>query len=320
MRDSLAINTSAALIGPNNEQPHIIAPVQITADSQNNRLARVTYARDVHDVTPTISDFYLGSDMWDCVAYKQYVIASERGTNSVVMLDAAGKLVEVLIDGGDASPFGKMDGRKAVRTASIERAREAITVFPEGLYVDEEADELYIGSLAQQAIRVVNINTRAIVRTIDVPVDGNSAFIKFAVSNGTFGPRGTVAVCTAGIGGNFQAPMVIRPDGTRWNFDYAVYKRTCAGWGHGVIYPSAVALGPQGMAYGGTSKGIMLIDARRGGDEVPTAQVLAGFEEYKARGLEFLHGPDGYGQAGAPAPFGVSANIDAYLRHVGHSR
>jgi hypothetical protein len=45
--------------------------------------------------------------------------------------------------------------------------------------------------------------------------DGNSQFVKIALSDGTFGPRGTLFIWTFS-NRDLGMPVVFLPDGTRW--------------------------------------------------------------------------------------------------------
>jgi hypothetical protein len=74
------------------------------------------------------------------------------------------------------------------------------------------------------------------------------------------------------------------------------------------------------LVLGGVVEGVLMITQRQAGDQEFSAAAAAGENEYKTRGLDLLHGENGFGFYALPLPWGVSTNIDAFLLANGHTR
>jgi hypothetical protein len=175
---------------------------------------------------------------------------------------------------------------------------------------------LYFASLAQAQVRRVNLATGVLQVVATVPTDDNSGFVKIAVSDGTFGPLGTVFTWTwsNAQGGN---PATHLPDGTRWKWEE---QNGGAGAFAHFVYPTAGAVGQGRLILGGVNEGLLSISRRQAGDIIPGAAETRGAADFAARGLHLLHGHNGYGFYGLPLPWGVTADIDAYLLSQGHTK
>jgi hypothetical protein len=295
-----------------NEKPHLVGPVLFAADSQNNRIIRAEFSATTHAQRAKVTEFILGiADPWDVVCEDGVLYVSERQAHRIRAYDATtGALIRTVVEG---QPLAFIDrNREVVRIASLDACKTQPCVAPEGLYWHD--GWLYFGSKAQADIRRVRPDGSGLEVASYLVLDDNAKFVKFAVSDGTFGPAGAIAAAMWS-NADYGWPQVRLHGGTRWGI--ANSTPDIAGAGGGFVYVSAVAFGQGRMVIGGANEGILEI-TRRTGELLASAAVSAGSTEYIANGFDILHGAHGFGFYGLPLPWGVSANIDVYLAHVGH--
>lgn len=311
---TVVINEAAApLPHENNEKPHAVGPVMFVADSQRNRVCRVEFSPVAHNVPPRVTEFITGiADPWDVVCQGGVLYVSERQSHRIAAYDATtGAYLRTLVQGPAMSSIDRY--RKIVRGASMAILQAQSCVGPEGLYLLD--DWLYFGSAAQGQVRRLHVTTGVLELVCAVPMDNNSQFVKLAVSDGTFGPKGTVFTTTwsAKEGG---LPAATLPNGTRWKWSTgSVGSGAWSDFG----YASAVAVSQGRLVCGGVTEGLLAISRRQAGDQMASAEVTRGAEAYAARALHLLHGDNGFGFYGLQLPWGVSSDIDAFLTFHGHS-
>jgi hypothetical protein len=311
---TLAVNTAAAPIPTEgNQQPHITGPVCFIADTQNNRVCKLEFSPVSRSVPPRVTEFLTGiQDPWDVVFHDGVLYVSERKSHRICAYDATtGARLRTVVQGTALAYVDR--NRDVIRTASVVDCQAQPCVAPEGLY--QLDDWLYFGSKAQAQIRRVHLVTGEVQVVGPVQMDGNSKFVKFAVSDGTFGPRGSVFFASwsnawYGYAGGYA------PGPTSWKW---FEQLGGAGSWQGFVYVTAVAVGQGRLVIGGANEGVLLITRRQAGDVVPSAAVTRGAAEYRSRGLNLLHGEYGFGFYGLRLPWGVSSDIDAFLMHQGHA-
>ena len=121
------------------------------------------------------------------------------------------------------------------------------------------------------------------------------------------------------MGGGWARVML--PDGTTWPIGVKVAEdRKGAGWPHGFVYCSAVAIGPYGIAMGGSNEGVMVVTRRIAGEPTVSAAAIRGERKFRDSGLIMVHGMGGFGMYDIPLPWGVDPDIDAYLIQNGHTQ
>ena len=322
---TLVVDETAAEI-PNGgvmEKPHIApGPVAFVADSQNNRVCKLQFDKASHASPAVVTEFITGlGDPWDVVCVDGVLYVSERTSHRIAAYDATtGALIRVVVSG---LPLATLNAsiRRMQRNAGVSLAdvRAQPCVAPEGLY--HWNGWLYFGSLVQKQVRRVHLVTGAVEVAVAEPyTDDGSNFIKIAVSGaGTFGPPGTVWLCTfagAGYGGR---PAAYLPGGAQWD-----YGNILAGEGPGRVwtglrYACAVAVGPGRLAHASSEEGIWLVGKSTPADGSwgwTRTQFL--WRMWMDQGWHLTHGPGGWGYYGLPQPWGVSTDIDDYLRACGH--
>jgi hypothetical protein len=203
-------------------------------------------------------------------------------------------------------------------------------VGPEGLvkFVDENGVFwLIFGSWAMDQIRRVRPDTGEV--QVCVPtllLDNNSLWVHLAISDGTFGARGTLFHNTwsaANASASNPYPEAWKYEGgltwSRWQY-YAGTEYTEPGlpWPSNEMgYPTAAGVGNGMLAFGGASRGIRILSRKLPSDNV-IPNFLAGRTEWVNEGWAESHGPGGFSDTGLALPWGVSANKDAYLQAHGH--
>lgn len=324
---TLAVNETAPPIpSENNERPHVVGPVMFLTDSQNNRIAKVEFSATSHVVPPKVTEFVVGiADPWDVVYSNGLIYVSERKAHRIAAYDAStGAYVRTVISG---EPLATIDQNRVARlSASLTTAREQPCVAPEGLFKLPDDPWLYFGSIAMAQVKRVHLGTGEVQVVCDIPADGNSTYAKIAVSDGSFGPRGTVFVWSWS---NRQRglPFVYLPEGFGWPHwsgtirEWAFFEQESGPgqWGH-FVYGSAGAVGQGRMVCAGAGEGLLVLSMRQAGDVTASASVQLGEREYHDRGLHLLYGHRGYGFYGLPLPWGTSVDLDNYFEFHGHLR
>jgi hypothetical protein len=313
---TFAFDASAAPIpGEGNLQPHLTGVVMFVADTQRDRVCRLEFSPTSHAVPPKVTEFLTGlADPWDVVCRDGVLYVAERLSHRIAAYDArTGALLRVVVQGPGGASVDV--NREVVRRQPVAALQTLPCVAPEGLYLLD--DWLYWGSIAQAQVRRVSLKTGEVQVVAAVATDGNTKFCKIAVSDGTFGERGTV-FWASWTNAQYGYPAARRPDGTGWSYYYG--NEPFAGAGGGFVYPSAVGVSHGRLVFGGAGEGIMQITRRQPGDATRSEQAAAGSREFAAKGYDLAYGAYGYGQTGQPLPWGESSNIDAYLVFCGHTR
>ncbi len=295
------------------EEPHDKAPVLFVADTQNNRVCRLEFDPRSHATPAKVTEFLTGlADPWDVVCGDGVLYVSERTANRINAYDATtGAFVRTVVSGATGLCTLHPQHRKAIRNpgVTLETVRAQPCQLPEGLYLLD--GWLYFGSLAQQQVKRVNLETGVIEVVFTPTFDSNSNFVKIAVSDGTLFPRGRVLACTwAVINGGYPQGMSRGADS--------------AGHGPGLPfevlgYPTAVAVGDGRMACAAASEGVILVSKALPTDK-PVTQARWRALEAAWQPYILSHGHGGFGHVGLPLPWGASPEIDEYLTLHGHKR
>lgn len=314
---TLAVNESAPPIpSEGNEKPHQTGPVAFISDTQNNRILRIEFSATSRSVPPKVTEFITGlGDPWDCVYSQGVLYVSERTRHRIAAYDATtGAFQKVVISGEN---LGFVDPQRKPRLnagVTLDAVRAQPCVAPEGLYL--RGRSLYFGSRLMEQVREVNLDTGAVVRRQDIYCDGNSVYAKIAVSDGTFGPEGTIFVVTWSAR-KYGYPHAYLPNGDEWGF--MGNPRLGTMWGD-AGYPTAVAVGQGRLVVGNVSEGLNMVSFALPTDRTMPRQAGAGALEYWRRGYRRSHGFSGWGHYGLPLPWGITPDIDAFLEYCGHRR
>lgn len=312
------------------EAPHVgPGPQLIIADSQRGRLLRAQFRPDVHGVPPVVTVLCDGlSDPWDVVCPddgSDLAYVSERGTDSIVAVRLSNGVKMGAIVAGQRGMVA-YQGRRIVRTTTLDKVRAQPCIAPEGLaYLD---GWLYWASFAQRQIRRMEIATGTVevVLTIEDQRQLNDIggqYAKIAISDGTFLPKGSIALSSWGPDEGMPAIWVREPDGR-----YTWHPLLSAGnEGPGVPwiskdYGSACAFGGGMLVCGTSLEGLTVITRAQGEARVDWARDYepSRAEWRKARGLHMLHGDTGHSHYALPLPWGASPLTDRWLEMQGHVR
>jgi hypothetical protein len=327
---TLAIDDAAAPIPTeNNEHPHFVGPVVFLADTQNGRILRGEFSAVSHATPAKVTEFITGiADPWDVVYHDGLLYISERFKHRIVVHDATtGAYIRTLIE--QTGTYGSMWAahRLLTRAASIDVLRQQPCIGPEGLFYQD--GHIFFGSNALAQVRKVSIETGewSVVATLPhttTPASAQLIYAKIAVSDGTFGPRGTVFVGMWDVG-RMGGPYAFTPDGKEWA--HIALGEFFVNNGRGPYfaasnYSSAVGVGMGRLLYGSASYGLAEITKALPTDPPAWdhAKYKAGALEYRRAGLKLVHGPSGMSQFDYPLPWGRSENIDYYLACNGHAQ
>jgi hypothetical protein len=297
---TVAIDPNSTPIGNPPEQTHVMSVVKYVTDTQKGRVCKLTFGAADLTRTAVVSEFVTGlSFPWGCETVGNLLLVTESGGTPQT---TAGRVLAYDMDTG-----------ALVWQVPLPRA-EGIRV------LDGFA---YVGSLASKAVWKIDLTTRAVTKHLDLSsvVDGNSRFVNLAVSDGTFGPRGSVAVITW-TAAQYGWPAVFSPTGVRLQIG-----DRANGWGEpkgtyvpgGLSYGSAVSIGKGRMTWGTVQDGLHRVSAALPTDTVVPAAVAAGVQKWYDRDYRLIWSDYGFGLYGVPLPWGKDADIDAMLTNMGHS-
>jgi hypothetical protein len=295
-QSSLAVDESAAPMdnGGIMEQPHKTGPIGYVADYRFNRICTVQFAKDSHSAPAQVSE--LITDLkgpWAVVNKDDYIIISERDGNQLRVCDAfTGQTISTI-------PWAR----------------------PEGLFIMDNM--LYVGSSSTRDIKKVPLDMSAPpVLVCNVPWSLNARYVVFALSDGSFGPRGLIGIVTWDNAG-YGYPYLFMPDGKRiddWLWSGTVRKGPPWLGQHGMQspgYPTCVAFGDARM-YAGTSQEGLMVFSRALISDPDTPTMTTALRQWFERGYQNTHGHWGFGHYGLPLPWGETPEIDAMLRIFGH--
>jgi len=310
---SLTLDSSAALI--NGERPHVSGPRLFVADSQNDRVCLLSFPHNTHDA-PVVTEFLTGlADPWDVACVDGVLYVAERRAHRIAAYDSrTGAFLRVVVSG---TALASVDiYRRVHRLAALDLIRAQPCVAPEGLF--HQDGWLYFAAKANGQVRRVNLATGEVQVVCEPALDNNSQFVKIALSDGTFGPRGTVFSWTWSIA-NFGMPEAHLPNGTRWvynGFDHL--SRGKGGKWDALGYACAGGIGLGRLFCGSSQEGLAQISKALPTDPAPDMKKFRlGMDSYVGHGYNLIHGQDGYGYHGLALPWGQSPEIDYYLEWNG---
>lgn len=295
-------------------------PVLFAADTQRNRICRIQFDHASHATPAKVTEFITGLlDPWDVVYADGLLFVSERKSHRICAYDATtGARVRVVVQG---QPLATVDVNREVITPNVPAAQAAACVAPEGLAFQD--GWLYFGSKAQAQIRRVRPDGSELEVVRPVEITGNSKFVKLALSDGTFGPRGASLTWTwsnADGGG----PEVWSPaPGSKKLTDTIWWGMAQGGTGDWTLrsgYATAGCASHGQLLNSNMLEGLSRVTASQSGDVAETPAVATGRQQYMGRFLHLVHGIDGFGYYGLPLPWGETPEIDAYLTFCGHQR
>jgi hypothetical protein len=314
------------------EHPHSVGPRLFVADSQNNRICLLTFTRDSFTAEPVVTEFLTGlGDPWDVV----WAVGTEEGLSTGVIYVAertshriacynavTGAFIRTVVDGAALATVSA--SRFVVPLASLATIRLEDVVAPEGLFYQDSY--LYYGSDAMREVRRVHLTTGVIEVVCRPTHDENSHYIKIAVSDGTFGPRGTVFTFTFSIA-KFGMPEAFLPDtgpaGTQWGFHSHLSPEISRGRGgiwESLGYPTSGGIGLGRLFVGSTEEGLIRISKVLTGDPVVNnTSYQAGRTLYRSLGYHLFYGANGYRFNDLELPWGEDDDMDYYLTWNGHS-
>jgi len=334
-RDSTVMNVSGPPI-PNDgiglggvlQQPHTVGPELFVSDTQNNRVLKLKFSPTAHLTPVVVTEFITGmSDPWDIRSVGDVLYVSERTLNRITKWSAVdGSFLGTLIQGPTDLSYAALDpngSRVPVRLQSLAAVRAQGCVLPEGLYILDGF--LYFSSFAMAQVRKVDLNTGVATTVVDLDPNthlSGGAYTKIALSDGTFGPRGSIFLGAWGSGNTAGLPWAWLPDGTAWN--YYTQGGDVSGPGlpwHGLGYTGVAAVKNGRLAVSSSIAGIGVIVKSSG-------QFTYGWDTHYAPaalrwfqlGLHLAHGHDGRGYFGLPKPWGRETLIDNYLTMYGHTQ
>lgn len=277
------------------EEAHAGAgPVSYITDSENGRVLKHQFSATSRETPPVVTEYLTGLRFpWGIVAVDGVLIVSERDGNKVVAYD--------------------IDTKVVLWTVTV--------AGPEGLRLLDGV--LYIGSKALKTIWKMPLDTRVMTSFRDLTpfFDNGSLFVDFAVSDGTFGPRGMVMVVHWSNKG-YGYPHCFAPGGSEITYLWGT-QRGLPWLGQAgrpaPYYPTAVAIGDGMAVMGGSQEGLLMLTQALPTDAATDiTKHMAGLKKWYAKGYQLTHGHDGFGFYGLPLPWGVDADIDAYLQMHGH--
>jgi len=282
-------------------------------DLTNNRVLKLQFNPTSHATPPVVTEFAIGLNRpFDNIEVEKasgFMAVTDTGNNRVIV---------VSLDDGAAI------------------VAQFATLAPEGIAYQD--GWLYYGSIRAKNIkkRTVTINTGSVTFGPEVvavalqtpyQINDNSRYVKIALSDGSFGPRGMIGVMTwSNI--YYGLPLLFLPgENVIKHVDFiqkhparSVRGPICSGEA-ALSYGTAIGFGHGSMFSGTTQEGLL-----RWSGVVPSDAVLNGsrynngVKLWRDKGLHLTRGNHGWGFDGAPPPWGVHADIDYMMEVHGHTR
>mgnify|MGYP000538294640 CR=1 FL=1 len=290
---TLAVDTTQLPI--DGRPPHSgPGPRAYVVDSRRNALYRLQFPAAAH-APAVVTKLLTFPGMWDCVEDPDTatMLVSVRDTHEVLRVSFDGQVLERVFSADPRLPGSAIvDNRHTAWLANgttLAQAQAHPIFAPEGLYLLDGL--LYVGSRVQQQIRVFDLATRKEVRRVPVVITGNSFFVKFAVSDGSYAPRGTVFYATFDVqeGGRWYG---IQPDGSKWITTPGVAYPMDA-------YQMAFGVGGGRLIAGGSDHGLVRCFK---GTPVDGTLYEQGKNEFRQRHLRLAYGAHGVGRYSVPEP------------------
>ena len=285
---TLTTDPNASPIG--GDQPHVTGPVAFVTDTQRHRVCKLEFSPTVRDAPPRVTKFATTNRPWGCEFYNGQLWVTESGIHSVTVFDAT--------------------------TGAVVRRVQGI-LRPEGIRYQDGF--MYVGSLPSRKVWKIDVSTFALSEHFTANVfDGNSRFVNLAISDGTFGPRGMIALMHWSNNG-LGHPHLYSPAGALIPIDFGAKSPLGPYWPT-FSYGTAVSIGGGRMTFGTVLEGLC-----RASKSLPTDKALSplyaqGKREYMERGYHLTHGREGFGFFGLAQPWNVTPAIDAYLLDHGHTK
>lgn len=346
-KKSLAIDTTAAPIG--GRQPHVKPGPAGFACDRSGWVVRIQFAWNDAKAPPTITKFCKAADAWGIEEIDDVVYVGERDLHRISKWDAAtGKYLGDLIANPNGVNLGHVDqpsrrwtwNGSTYNTVTSGQAAAAVhgepILAPEGLAIQD--GWVYYAAYALGEVRRVDMATGKIVQVVCRPNMADwitqAHYIYIAISDGTFGPRGTVFTTTFNIT-NFGRPQAFLPtagkaaDGTpltnavEWMWADHAYDVIEGAGGKTATggYPMACAVGQGMLACGSSSKGLAVFMQAGPNDIAPDyARMKRGARVYRGKHYELIHGQFGYGYTNIPLPWGEDPDMDYWLAQCGHAQ
>jgi hypothetical protein len=325
---TLALDMTAAPIG--GEQPHIpIGPVSFLSD-RHAYVLKLQFDGSNHLTPAVITRFIAANDPWGLVCLDGVLYVAERGLHRISKWDATtgAYLGDVIANPTGGSLCYLLAGtHEYKRQAGVTQAMISASEGAAFEIIEIQDGYLYYGSIVMQEIRRVNLITGVKEVVCRPTFNANSHFCYLALSDGTFGPRGTVFATTFS-NQNFGRAEAFLPvagtaaDGTKltnavkWNWQAnANGVERGSGPTDAAEYAIAVAVRDGMLSQGNSNMGLqtfMQADATL--DPVPdVVRAKSGQTYFNSRCYPLIFGAYGHGPTLYPLPLGENADMDYFL-------
>jgi hypothetical protein len=340
---TVGLDNGATPIG--GEQPHVfIGPVSFFSDRNGFVLkaqfngggpaAQSFFGNTDRDAPPKVTRHFAANDPWGLdTDGADTIFVAERGLNRISKWNAnTGAFLGVLVSGAN---LGYMLDRvwKPNVGVTLAQIRAQPCVAPEGLVYQD--GYVYWGSLAQKEVRRVNVSTGVVevVRQIEGMLDGNSKFVFISLSDGTFGPRGTVFVSSWSALTNGRAHGFVPTAGTvggvavthsvwwDWHRYGKGVEQGPGGQWEAMGYATCSTVGHGRIAVGSSNNVVSEYLKREASETNPDmTKMVNGFNHFMSKGYNIVHGEYGHGWINRPLPWGENADMDYWFSKHGHSQ
>jgi hypothetical protein len=294
---SLALDPSAPPI--EGEQPHAVGPTGF-ATCRHGRVLRYRFSPTDRAAPCNVDEWITGlADPWGLVTtLRNTIIVAERGSHRISewSMDTPNTKIRDILHTPQAAAAGGVPVAPRRFAGGVgATARQYDCCAPEGLALLDEW--LYFGSLAQSEVRRINLVTGALEKGLAFPTISLSSvgsyFVNIAVSDGTFGPKGTI-FCTTFFNSQHGHPEAFLPGGQKWDYTgygYGLASGRGPGF-NGGHYPTMVACAG-GRLYAGDSGGGVDYFCKADAYDGPYngAAIQRGYEGHRNSGDSLIYGP-----------------------------
>lgn len=334
------ILNSAPIPPGETEHPHAPPGPTCFVSDRHGYVLKMRFDPLSHATPAVITRHFAADDPWGVECDSGVIYVAERQKHRIAKYDVAtGNYLGDLIANAAGAPFCVFDAPNTTLNrallapgVTLEQARAQSILAPETIVLQDGF--IYWGCSVQRQVRRIEIATGKVDVVCEPFWDTKSIFVYLSISDGTFGPRGTVFTTTFSNEA-FGRPQAWLPtpgtaaDGTAltnsklWNFqNYDHYTLNgCGGASAGTNYGAATAVKDGALFVGSASHALDVFTQKAATDVAPDyARMASGCGWYLDQGHWLLHGNFGYGYTQYPLPWGENADCDYWLTQCGHTK
>jgi len=304
-----------------------------------NRCVEVQFSGNNRETPPVCKVKIAGlSDPWSIAITSESTIAiAERMANKISEwnFETWTKIRDIVSSPSAAlvGGIGATDSRRRFSYypgQSTTTARTYDVVAPEGIDCLHESATigrwLYYSSMAKGQVERIHLDTGVREHVAYPTLAGTggvgSYFVLISLSDGSFGPEGTVFTTTFYNGPRLGKPQAFLPGGSEWVLTALAYGAIQGAGGKWTTSQYALGVSAhQGRLWFADQTGQIAYICKTDAYDEPIsapdmAKAVAGQDKWHTRGYSMQHGPFATSITDTPLPWGEDADMDWWMTHI----